>query len=184
MAQDETKQAADNVAMSRLGWAGLAGLGWAELGCWAGLGSLTGVKVVAVCVPAARTSTNGHGLPARPRIHDIFLLGGGTRPGAGGTGAGGGGQLLGRGQGAARGRRRPRCAWCGVPAPAPDRAVSAFHCGRSRSRVYSTTAHRTITLRNILQNGHHLRICIARVCFIIDGNHIHRENIKKYWGVI
>ena len=129
--------------------------GWAGLGCWAGwaglagLGSLTGVKVVAVCVPAARTSTNGHGLPARPRIHDIFLLGGGTRPGAGGTGAGGGGQLLGCGQGAARGRRRPRCAWCGVPAP--DRAVSAFHCGRSRSRVYSSTAHRTITLHNILQ---------------------------------
>ena len=103
-----------------------------------------------MCVPAARTSTNGHGLPARPRIHDIFRLGGDTRPGGGGTGAGGGGQLLGCGQGAARGRRRPRCAWCGVPAPAPDRAVSAFHCGRSRSRVYSTTAHRTITLHNIL----------------------------------
>ena len=123
--------------------------GWAGLGWAAGLGSLTGVKVVAVCVPAARTSTNGHGLPARPRIHDIFLLGGHTRPGGGGTGAGGEGQLLGCGQGAARGRRRPRCAWCGVPAP--DRAVSAFHCGRSRSRVYSSTAHRTITLHNILQ---------------------------------
>ena len=59
--------------------------------------------VVAACVPAARTSTNGHGLPARPRIKDIFRLGGHTRPGGGGTGAGGGGQLLGCVQGAARG---------------------------------------------------------------------------------
>ena len=99
--------------------------------------------VVAACVPAARTSTNGHGLPARPRIKDIFRLGGHTRPGGGGTGAGGGGQLLGCVQGAARGRRRPRCAWRGVVYQHQQQTGQSQHFTAGGADPVSTAAPHT-----------------------------------------